>query len=110
MTINALFKGEEGYAGLGLVLIILFWWIAVVLPVYCIGYNHKIVKERHGFWYSFYNSLVIIIAHLLPFNLRGETEFIVWVLFWNAVSYIGFWFKHRQKDNNNEKVSDDREV
>ena len=61
-------------------------------------------EEKFNFLFSAYNSLTIIVSHILPFNLQGETTiivlFILWVLFWNIVPLICRLIsrKHEEKD------------
>ncbi|MBR2616569.1 MAG: hypothetical protein IKC69_07820 [Clostridia bacterium] len=101
--INATSSGD-GYGGLGLGLLILFVWLILALPIYCIRYSKIIVDEKLKFLFSTYNSLLIIVLHILPFNLQGETTiivlFILWVLFWNFVPLISRLIsrKYKEKD------------
>ena len=91
ITINAIFN-DGGYGGLGWGLLILFAWLIFGLPICCIKYSKIIVDEKLKFLFFAYNSLMIIVFHMLPFNLQGETTiivlFILWVLFWNIVPLI----------------------
>ena len=91
IMINATSSGE-GYGGLGLGMLILFAWLLFALPIYCIRYSKIIIDEKLKFLFCAYNSLMIIVFHMLPFNLQGETTiiilFILWVLFWNIVPLI----------------------
>lgn len=80
----------EGYGGIGLFILILFVWLIIALPIYCIIYSKIIVNEKLKFVFSAYNSLLIIVLHLLPLNnlqhhLTMVTHFVLWVLFWNMV-------------------------
>ena len=101
--INATSSGE-GYGSLGLGMLILFAWLIIALPIYCIRYRKIIVNEKLKFLFSTYNSLLIIALHILPFNLQGETTiivlFILWVLFWNFVPLISRLIsrKYEEKD------------
>ncbi len=98
----------EGYGGLGLAMLILFAWLIVALPIYCIRYSKIIVDEKLKSLFCAYNFLLIIVAHVLPFNLQGETRiviyFILWVLFWSVFPL--FWRlisrKHEENDTENE--------
>ena len=62
------------------------------------------MDDKLKFVFCAYNSLLIIAAHILPFNLQGEitiiTRFILWVLFWNIVPLIFRLIsrKHEEKD------------
>ncbi len=99
---------SEGYGGLGLGVLILFAWILIVIPIHSIRYSKLIIDEKLKFLFSAYNSLLIIVAHILPFNLQGETRiiiyFILWVLFWNVVPLILRLIscKSKEKDTENE--------
>ena len=90
--INETFKGDTGYGGLGIGLLLLFAWLIFGLPICCIRYSKIIIDEKLKFLFCAYNSLMIIVFHMLPFNLQGETTiivlFILWVLFWNIVPLI----------------------
>ena len=91
ITINATFN-DDGYGGLVLGLLILFAWLIFGLPICCIRYSKIIIGENLKFLFCAYNSLMIIVFHMLPFNLQGQTTiialFILWVLFWNIVPLI----------------------
>ena len=107
IMINATSSGE-GYGGLGLGMLILFAWLLFALPIYCIRYSKIIIDEKFRFLFSAYNSLLIIVFHILPFNLQGEITiialFILWVLFWNIIPLICrlIFRKHEEKDIENE--------
>ncbi len=99
--INASSIGE-GYGGLGMGMLILFVWLIVALPIYCIKYSKIIIDEKFKFLFSAYNSLLIIFFHILPFNLQGQATivslFTLWVLFWNTVPLIcRLVFRKRQQ-------------
>ena len=91
MVINATVSAE-GYGGLGLGMLILFGWLMVALPVYCIRYSKIIVDEKGKLLFAAYNALWIILFHLLPFHLQGEgiiaALFILWVLLWNVAPLL----------------------
>lgn len=86
-------------------------WLIVALPIYCIRHSKIIIDVKLNFVFSAYNSLMIIVSHILPFNLQGEKEiityFILWVLFWNVVPLIWRLIsrKHEEKDTKNESES-----
>ncbi len=107
IIINATFSGE-GYGGLGLGMLILFAWLIVVLPIYCVRYSKIIINEKLKFLFSVYNSLLIIVLHILPFNLQGEPTivilFILWVLFWNIVPLICRLIFRKREEKDIEKV------
>ena len=75
------------YAPAGLLVLFTFAWLLIALPIYCIRYSKIVIDAKLRFLFSFYNSLMIIVSHVLPFNLQGETtiitHFVLWVLFWN---------------------------
>ncbi len=83
-------------------------WLIIALPIYCIRYRKIIIDEKLKFVFPAYNSLLIIVSHILPFNLQGEKEiityFILWVLFWNVVPLIWRLIsrKYEEKDTENE--------
>lgn len=83
-------------------------WLIVPLPIYCIKYSKIIIDEKLKFLFSAYNSLLIIVSHVLPFNLQNEKEivtyFILWVLFWNVVPLICrlIYRKYEEKDAEKE--------
>ena len=96
------------YAPAALAVLYTFAWLIVALPSYCIRYSKIIIDEKLRFLFSAYNSLLIIVSHILPFNLQGETRiithFVLWVLFWNVVPLIWRLIsrKYEEKDAENE--------
>lgn len=96
------------YAPAALAVLYTFAWLIVALPIYCIRYSKIIIDEKLRFLFSAYNSLLIIVSHILPFNLQGETRiithFVLWVLFWNVVPLIWRLIsrKYEEKDAENE--------
>jgi hypothetical protein len=106
--INKTFKGDSGYGGLVIGLLLLFVWLVLGLPIYCVRYSKIIIDEKLKFLFCAYNSLLIIVFHMLPFNLQGETQiivlFILWALFWNIVplAYRVGAREHKEKDTENE--------
>lgn len=100
------YKGE-GYGGLGVAVLILFAWLIFALPIYCIRYSKIIIDKKLKFLFSAYNSLLIIVSHIFPFNLQGETEiityFILWVLFWNVVPLICRLISRKYEEKDAEK-------
>jgi hypothetical protein len=105
--INSTSSGT-GYGGLVLGMLILFSWLILGLPICCIRYCKIIADEKSKFGFCIYNYLMIIIFHLLPFNLRGQLEiiafFVIWVLFWNIVpmNFRSEPIKKEEKDTENE--------
>ena len=85
-----------------------FAWLIVALPIYCTRYTKIIIDEKLKFLFSAYNSLFIIVSHILPFNVWGEwriiTHFVLWVLFWNIVvlAWLRISRKYKQKNTENE--------
>ena len=106
MVLNATSSGE-GYGALGVGVLILFAWLIFALPIYCIRYSKIIVAEKFKFLFSAYNSLLIIVLHILPFNLQGEitiiVHFVLWVLFWNIVPLICRLVSRKHEEKNIEK-------
>ena len=92
------------YAPAALAVLFTLAWLIIALPIYCIRYSKIIVDEKLKFLFSIYNSLLIIVLHILPFNLQGEITiivlFVLWVLFWNIVPLICRLssLKHKEKD------------
>ena len=92
------------YAPATWIVLFTFAWLIFALPIYCIRYSKIIMDDKLKFVFCAYNSLLIIAAHILPFNLQGEitiiTRFILWVLFWNIVPLIFRLIsrKHEEKD------------
>ncbi len=84
-----------------------FAWLTIPLPIYCIRYSKIIVDEKLKFVFSAYNSLLIIVAHMLPFSLQGETTvitlFILWVLFWDIVPLIWRLISRKNEETDTEK-------
>ncbi len=82
-------------------------WLIIALPIYCIRYSKIIIDEKLKLVFLAYNSLLIIAAHILPFNLQGETTiiilFILWVLFWNFVPLICRLISRKYKEKDIEK-------
>ena len=106
MVLNATSSGE-GYGALGVGVLILFAWLIFALPIYCTRYSKIIVAEKFKFLFSAYNSLLIIVLHILPFNLQGEitiiVHFVLWVLFWNIVPLICRLVSRKHEEKNIEK-------
>ena len=96
------------YAPAALAVLYTFAWLIVALPIYCIRYSKIIIDEKLRFLFSAYNSLLIIVSHILPFNLQGETRiithFVLWVLFWNVVPLVWRLISRKceEKDAENE--------
>ena len=92
------------YAPAALAVLFTLAWLIIASPIYCIRYSKIIMDDKLKFVFCAYNSLLIIAAHILPFNLQGEitiiTRFILWVLFWNIVPLIFRLIsrKHEEKD------------
>ena len=105
LLLNKLISFPHGsYAPAAWAVLFTLAWLILALPIYCIRYSKIIVDEKLKFLFSTYNSLLIIVLHILPFNLQGETTiivlFILWVLFWNIVPLICRLIsrKHEEKD------------
>ena len=105
LTINAT-TSNEGYGGLGLAILILFAWLIVVLPIYCIRYSKIIMDEKLRFLFPFYNAFVLSFFYLLPFNFEDETYIycfilFVWVALWTFIPLlVRLNFTKKQDENN----------
>lgn len=83
-------------------------WLILSLPIYCVIYSKIIIDEKLKFLFSAYNSLLIVVSHILPFNLQGETTiitcFVLWVLFWNIAPLLLRLIsrKYEEKDTETE--------
>lgn len=100
---NKIFDGVD-YGVIELGILVLFAYLIIGVPIYCMKYGKLIVNEKNKIWLAGYNTLVIIAVHLLGFDLSGETTiailFILWVLLWNALPLL-----HPQNDK--EEVEKD---
>lgn len=96
---------QGDYGGLGLAMLFLLVWIMFVLPIYCARYCKIIVDEKLKLLFLAYNSLLIVVSHILPFNLKDEPTiiilFIFWVLFWSAVPILSRSASDKQENNDN---------
>ena len=96
------------YAPAALAVLFTFAWLLIALPIYCIRYSKIIVDEKLKLLFSIYNSLLIIVSHILPFNVWGEwrilAHFVLWVLFWNIIVLVWLLIsrKYEQKHTENE--------
>ena len=95
------------YAPAALAILFVLAWLIVALPIYCTRYRKIIINEKLKFLFSFYNSLIIIVSHMLPFNWSGGEiiiilHFVLWVLLWNIVPLIWrlIWSKWEEKVQN----------
>ena len=102
----------EGYGGLGLAILILFAWIFIVLPIYCVKYSKIIIDEKLRFLFPFYNAFILSFFYLIPFSLEDETyiyAFIlfVWVALWSFVPLvIRLNSTKKQDDNDSNKTQE----
>ena len=90
--INATSSGEN-YGGIGIGLLILFAWLCIVLPIYCIRYSKIIINEKLRFLFPFYNAFALSYFYLLPFNFEDETYIYAsflfgWVALWTFISLL----------------------
>ena len=108
--INTTSSGEN-YGGLGIGMLILFAWLIVALPIYCSRYSKIIIDEKLRFLFSAYNSLLIIISHMLPFSLQGETTiitcFVLWVLFWNILLLVFRLISRKYEEKHTENKTEE---
>ncbi len=73
------------YAPAALAVLFLLAWLAIALPIYGIRYSKIIIEEKFKFLFCAYNSLFNIVPYTLPFDLRGETRLIVYLVLWTLV-------------------------
>ena len=99
------------YAPAALAVLYTFAWLIVALPIYCRTYNKIIIDVKFKFVFSAYNSLVIIVSHVLPFNVRGEwrilTHFALWVLFWNEILLVFQLISRKYEEKHAENETED---
>ena len=105
LIINAT-TSSEGYGGLALAILILFAWLIVVLPIYCIRYSKIIMDEKLRFLFPFYNSFVLSFFYLLPFNFEDETYIYCFILFvsvalWTFIPLLVRLNSTKKQDENN---------
>ena len=111
LTINAT-TSNEGYGGLGLAILILFAWIFIVLPIYCVKYSKIIIDEKLRFLFPFYNAFILSFFYLIPFSLEDETYIygfilFVWVALWTFVPLvIRLNSTKKQDDNDSNKTQE----
>ena len=111
LTINAT-TSKEGYGGLGLAILILFAWIFIVLPIYCVKYSKIIIDEKLRFLFPFYNAFILSFFYLIPFSLEDETYIygfilFVWVALWTFVPLvIRLNSTKKQDDNDSNKTQE----
>ena len=95
------------YAPAAWAVLFVFAWLLIALPIYCIRYSKIILDEKMKFLFCAYNSLLIIVPHILPFNFQGEKEiisyFILWVLFWNVVPLVWRLLSRKYEEKDTEK-------
>lgn len=107
ITIGMIYNAIDNLAlALLIQLVFFFVWVIVALPIYCIRYSKIIINEKSKFALSIYNSLLIMMTHILPLNL-GETTgfklFILWVLFWSLTPLILQLNKSKNQNDNENK-------
>lgn len=107
ITIGMIYNAIDNFAlALLIQLVFFFVWVIVALPIYCIRYSKIIINEKSKFALSIYNSLLIMMTHILPLNL-GETTgfklFILWVLFWSLTPLILQLNKSKNQNDNENK-------
>lgn len=92
------------YAPAALAVLFTLAWLIFALPIWCIKYSKMIINEKLKLFFSAYNVLLIIVTHILPFNIRSEMwvfyYFVIWVLFWNTAPLV---FRLACRKNSNEK-------
>ena len=103
LIVNAT-TGTEGYRRLGIALLILFVWLLVVLPIYCIRYSKIILDEKLKFLFAFYNTFVLSLFSI--FHLEGA-RFIyfsihfVWVTLLTLIPLLIRLNSTKKRDDNN---------
>ena len=107
ITIGMIYNAIDNLAlALLIQLVFFFVWVIVALPIYCIRYSKIIINEKLKFALSIYNSLLIMMTHILPLNL-GETIgfklFILWVLLWSLTPLILQLNKSKNQNDNENK-------
>ena len=93
------------YAPAALAVLFTLAWLILALPIWCIKYSKMIVDEKLKFVFAAYNALLIIVTHILPFNIQNEMwvfyYFVIWVLFWNTAPLV---FRLACRKNSKEKT------
>lgn len=99
-----------GYGRLGLAFLILFAWLLVALPIYCIRYSKIILDEKLKFLFTFYNAFVLSlfsIFHLEGARFMYSSIHFVWVAILTLIPLlIRLNFTKKQHDNNSNKTGD----
>ena len=105
LIVNAT-TGTEGYRRLSIALLILFAWLLVVLPIYCIRYSKIILDEKLKFLFTFYNAFVLSLFSI--FHLEGaryiySSIHFVWVALLTLIPLLirlNFTKKHHENNSN----------
>ena len=103
---------NEGYGGLSLAVLILFAWIIVVLPIYCVRYSRIIIDEKLRFLFAFYNAVVLSFMYLIPFNFEDETYIyclilFIWISLWTCIPlFVRLNSTKKQDDNNSNEIQE----
>ncbi len=105
---------NKTYAGAALAVLILLAWLIIALPIYCIRYSKIILDEKFKILFAVYNSFLIIVAHIFPFNLQGEATiviaFIIWVLFWNTIPLICRLNARKNEEESELKIQSEKSL
>ncbi|MBQ8752510.1 MAG: hypothetical protein IJZ13_05335 [Clostridia bacterium] len=109
LLLTTVFSFPNGsYAPAALVVLFDLAWVLLALPIFCIRYSKIVVDEKLRFLFSAYNALLIIVAHLLPFNWQGETAilvlFMLWGVFWTFSPLLVRLLFRRLKDEKHQEL------
>ena len=109
LLLTTVFSFPNGsYASAALVVLFALAWVLLALPIFCIRYSKIVVDEKLRFLFSAYNALLIIVAHLLPFNWQGETAilvfFMLWGVFWTFSPLLVRLLFRRLKDEKHQEL------
>lgn len=92
-----------GYAGAAIAILVVALWAWFVVPFYCVKYSKVIQNEKFKFLFATYNSLVLLIIHVIPFNFDSDTYifaaiFFIWAEIWSVVSLV-MRILHKKQDD-----------
>ncbi len=84
-----LFVSALDYANLAWGILILFAWFFIAIPIYGIRYSKIILDEKRKILFVAYNSLLIVVGHILTFGHPTILIIITpWALFWNFIPLL----------------------
>ena len=110
LLLTTVFSFPNGsYAPAAWIALFALAWVLLALPIFCIRYSKIVVDEKLRFLFSAYNALLIIVAHLLPFNWQGETAilvfFMLWGVFWTFSPLLVRLLFRRLKDEKHQELA-----